>query len=185
MKTIYFYDPTGSVNQLNLQENLDWTDIVRARQFRSGNFTSWILTTYFQIQNTGISCKFIDHIPEKGIVIADRDTLGNNYPYLGEAMLICGKGDREFHPSAHLHIVHNPFEFQDKKNKVWNPYYIPHWIQPGLITRLEERGSYIENIAFCGCTGNSIQDFIERSIGGANVYFRQLLLDCVLIPHLN
>ncbi|MDJ0648688.1 MAG: glycosyltransferase family 1 protein [Xenococcaceae cyanobacterium MO_188.B19] len=154
MKTIYFYDRTGSVNQLNLQDNLDWTDISQARKYCSGNFTSWILTTYFQIQNSGISCKFIDHIPEKGIVIADRDTLGNEYSYWGEAMLICCKGDREFHPSAHLHIVHNPVEFEDKKNQVWNPYYISHWTQPNLIPRLQERRNIVENIGFMGSRSN-------------------------------
>ncbi|MGK7950494.1 MAG: glycosyltransferase [Xenococcaceae cyanobacterium] len=158
MKTIYFYDPKGSVNQLNLQDNLDWTDIAKARRFLSGNFTSWILTTYFQLKKTGFSCKFIDYIPHEGIVIADRDTLGNKYPYLGKAMLICAKGDREFHPSAHLHVVHNPFEFKYKKNKVWNPYYIPHWTQPGLITRVQERGTLVKNLAFMGSRSNFTQE---------------------------
>lgn len=162
METIYFYAPKESIKKLNLQENLQWTEISRARKFLSGNFTSWILTTYLQVKNSGFSCKFIDYIPEEGIVIADRDTLGNKYPYFGKTMFICAKGDREFHPSAHLHVVHNPFEFQDKKNKVWNPYYIPHWPQPGLITRLQERRTLVKNIAFMGSRSNFAQELKSK-----------------------
>ena len=138
MTTIYFYAPKELLKKLKLQElenNFQWEQIAEARRFASGNFTSWILTTYLQVKKSELSCQFIDYIPEKGILIADRDTLGNKYPYLGKTMLICPKGDREFHPSAHLHVVHNPLQFKDQQNKLWNPYYIPHWPQPGLKPR--------------------------------------------------
>jgi hypothetical protein len=98
-------------------------------------------------------------MPEKGIVIADRDTLGNKYPYLGEVMLICAKSDKEFHPSAHLHVVHNPIDCQNKRNSLWNPYHIPHWPQPGLIPRSRDRASLVENIAYLGTRSNLAKEF--------------------------
>lgn len=154
MKTIYFYSPNKNIHRLFRQENLQWSDIVNTRKMVSGNFTSWILTTYFQVKNNGLSCQFIDSIPKEGILIADRDTLGNKYPYLGKTMLICAKGDREFHSSAHLHIVHNPSDVENQKNSLWNPYYIPHWTQPNLIQRSPERSSLVRNIAFMGSRSN-------------------------------
>ncbi|WP_124155628.1 hypothetical protein [Okeania hirsuta] len=38
----------------------------------------------------------------------------------------------------------------NNKNFIWNPYYISHWPQPGLIPRDQNRGSLIENVAFMG-----------------------------------
>jgi len=159
MKTIYFYAPKGSLKQLKLQNDLCWDQISVARKLLSGNFTSWILTTYLQLKRSGFSCELIDYVPEGGILIADRDTLSNKYPYLGKTMLICAQGDREFHPSAYLHIVHNPVRFQDQQNKLWNPYYIPHWPQIGLIPRSKERGSTVKNIAFMGSRSNLAHEF--------------------------
>ncbi|MTJ53585.1 hypothetical protein FJR38_13485 [Anabaena sp. UHCC 0253] len=122
-KKIYFYAPDKNTHSLFEQER---EEIIKAR---SDNFTAWIVSTYLQMKKAGIACEIIDHIPQEGIVIADRDTLGNKYPYLGKVMLICTKGDREFHPSAHLHIVHNAANIQNTQNSLWKPYHIPHWSQ--------------------------------------------------------
>lgn len=147
MNTIYFYAPDRTTHHFFEQDSQQWTG-------DSNNFTCWICRTYTYLKKTGLDCKVIDYLPPQGIVIADRDTLGNQYPYLGQTLLICAKGDREFHPSAHLHIVHNPTQLLNTKNTVWNPYYIPHWPQPSLIHRVIERGFKLENIAFLGTRSN-------------------------------
>lgn len=128
----------------------------------SNNFTCWIVKTYLHVKQSGIPCEVVDHIPKKGIVIADRDTLGNTYPYLDRVMLICTKGDREFHPSAHLHVVQNPSDLLKRRNLVWNPYYIPLWPQPGLIPRSKERGSLVENVAFMGTRSNFAKELLSE-----------------------
>ena len=92
---------------------------------RSNSFTCWILRTYLQLQEV-YSCKFVNSIPEEGILLADRDSLGNSYKYFSKVMLISAKSDKEFHSSAHLHIVHNPRDYENNKNSIWNPYYISH-----------------------------------------------------------
>ena len=158
MEKLYFYAPNKNTHSFFEQKSLDWAEIVKARKFNSGNFTSWIVSTYLQVNSVGFACEVVDYIPKQGIVIADRDTLGNKYPYLGQVMLICAKGDREFHPSAHLHIIHNPSELLNQKNTVWNPYYIPHWPQPSLIPRSFERGTEVKNVAFMGTRSNLTQE---------------------------
>lgn len=157
--TIYFYAPDRRLHPFFEQPSLSWSDISQARKIHSGNFTSWILSTYLQLKKTGLTCEVIDHIPSSGIVLADRDTLGNRYPYLGKTLLVCAKGDREFHPSAHTHVVHNSTMLKDKKQSLWHPYYIPHWSQPGIIPRAASRESQVENIAFMGTRSNLAKDF--------------------------
>ncbi len=165
MEKIYFYAPDQDSHQFFRQESPPWMEISKARNNRSGssngNFVSWIITTHFHVKQAGLSCEVVDDIPKKGIVIADRGTLGNQYPYFGEAMLICAKGDGEFHPSAHLHIVHNPSDLQIKRNLLWNPYYIPHWPQPSLIPRSRERSFILENVAFIGSRSNLAKVFLS------------------------
>lgn len=125
----------------------------------SNHFTVWIVRTYLQVKKAGIDCGIVDVIPQQGIVIADRDTLGNNYPYLGKLMLVCAKGDREFHPSAHLHVVQNSVDARNIKNFLWKPHYIPHWPQPGLKPREEKRGPTVKTVAFMGTRTNLIEEF--------------------------
>ncbi|MEO0770588.1 MAG: glycosyltransferase family 1 protein [Cyanobacteria bacterium J06649_4] len=159
---VYFYAPDARSHHFFDKQKLSWADIFEARQNHSGNFTSWILSTYLHLRKTGIDCEVIDHLPEQGIVLADRDTLGNRNAYLGKLMLICAKGDREFHPSAHLHVVHNPVDFKEKVQTPWSPHYIPHWPQPNLIPRAKSRGTLVENIAFIGSRSNLASEFYSE-----------------------
>lgn len=157
MEKIYFYAPDKNTHHLFNHENQQWLGL-------SDNslYTNWIVRTYLNMKQAGLYCEVVDDIPKKGIVIADRGTLGNQYPYFGEAMLICAKGDSEFHPSAHLHIVQNLYDLQNRKNSLWNPYYIPHWPQPGLIPRSEERRFLIENVAFMGTGSNLTKELLSE-----------------------
>ena len=154
MDKVYFYAPDSRNHYLFEQDSQAWLGI-------SNNFTFWIVRTYLALKNVGFPCEIVNQIPKKGILFADRDTLGNKYPYLGETMLICAKGDREFHSSAHLHVVQNPVDIQ-KKNSLWNPFYIPPWPQPALIPRAIDRGSRVENIAFIGTRHNLTKEFLSE-----------------------
>lgn len=155
-KKVYFYAPDHNTHSFFEQER---EEVIKSG---SNSFKAWIVSTYLQVKKAGISCEVIDYIPKQGILIADRDTLGNNYLYLGKTMLICTKSDKEFHPSAHLHVVHNLADFQNTQNSLWNPYYIPHWPQPGLVSRSLNRGSLVENIAFIGTRNNLAKDFYSE-----------------------
>lgn len=143
MLPIYFYAP-DKITQKNIEQNQDqWTG-------HHSNFTAWIAQTYFHLKKTGFPCQIATEIPEKGILIADRDTLANNYPFLDKVMLICIQSDKEYHPSAHLHVVYNPLTWEKTKNSIWNPYLINHWPMPGLIPRDKKRQTLVENISYIG-----------------------------------
>jgi hypothetical protein len=142
MNTIYFYAPDRESNELLNKDNNKWLGF-------SSNF-NWIGLTYFYLKQAGFSCEIVNQIPEEGILLADRDTLGDSKKYLEKVMLICAKGDRDYHPSAHLHIVQNPLDFQRNRNSIWNPYYIPFWPQPELLPRIKERNGLVENVAYIG-----------------------------------
>ena len=118
MFPIYFYAPTEQKRQLIKKDYNTWIAV-------QSNFTPWIGQTYFNLKKAGFSCQIISQFPEEGIVLADVDSLGNTSKYLGKLMLICAKSDRDHHPSAHIHITHNPFDYQKNKDSVWNSYFLP------------------------------------------------------------
>ncbi|AFZ37031.1 hypothetical protein Sta7437_3533 [Stanieria cyanosphaera PCC 7437] len=152
MEKIYFYAPTENKKKL-LQSNYkdSW-------EGEHSNFTAWIAQTYFHLKNAGVSCEITNTIDRQGIVIADRDTLGDNAQFLTNTMLICAKSDREYHPSAHIHVVHNPQDYQLNYNSVWKPYYIAHWPIPNLIPRNQERKFTVENVAYIGSRSQLAQE---------------------------
>ncbi len=126
---------------------------------KHSNFTPWIAQTYAELALVGIDFKITETLAVDGIVLADRDTLGNSYPFLSRTILICAKSDREFHPSAHFHISHNR---QDESgfinNKVWQARYVPHWLIPGIESRDFKRGTKLENIAYIGTRGQLAEE---------------------------
>ncbi|PSF38527.1 hypothetical protein C7H19_05960 [Aphanothece hegewaldii CCALA 016] len=156
MTKIYFYTP-HKIQQQIIQEN--------HTQWRShhSNFMAWIAQTYFYLKQAGFPCKITEKIPDEGILIADRDTLANNYPFLDQVMLICAKSDKEYHPSAHLHTIHNPIDWQKEKNTIWNPHLINHWPIPGLIPRDKKRLSNVENIAYIGSKSQIAPELISTT----------------------
>jgi|NOAtaT_6_FD_contig_123_43593_length_2786_multi_4_in_1_out_0_3 hypothetical protein len=170
MRDIYFYIPDKELYERMIRSDINWEDIAKIRGYLNkslgrncGNFTSWIMTTYVQLKHRDdLVCKLIDFIPKEGIVIADRDSLGNDNIYLDKTMLICAKGDREYHPSAYIHIVQNICDAERKDNSIWKPYYINHWSQPSIYRRIIERGHLVENIAYVGNKSNLAEDLKSK-----------------------
>lgn len=143
MPRIYFYAPTETEQKVIEQDQTQWTG-------HHTNFTAWIAQTYYYLKQAGLDCQITERIPNKGILLADRNTLAENYPFLDRVMLICAKSDQEYHPSAHLHIIHNVYNWYRDRNTLRNPYLISHWPMPGLIPRNKDRLSLVENIAYIG-----------------------------------
>lgn len=143
MQKIYFYAPSIIHQKIIQEDHTQWMG-------HHSNFMAWIAQTYFYLKQAGVKCEITEKIPNEGILIADRDTLASNYPFLDQVMLICAKSDKEYHPSAHLHTVHNPLDWEREKNTIWHPHLINHWPMPGLIPRDKKRFSKVENIAYIG-----------------------------------
>ncbi|NET27753.1 MAG: glycosyltransferase family 1 protein [Okeania sp. SIO1I7] len=140
---IYFYIPES-----------DWRDDIPERpgifwdSFGQGIF-SWTVQTYLYLKADGFPCELVKNIPNEGIVIAHRDSFPYKLRPTEKVLMICIKPDRNPHPYAQLQIVQNR---KDSNSK--NSYYMPHWIQPGLIPRNPERGDRFENIGYFGISYN-------------------------------
>ncbi|MDY7022126.1 MAG: hypothetical protein SWJ54_12325, partial [Cyanobacteriota bacterium] len=113
---------------------------------------AWTLQTYLRLKADGFPCELVNQFPQSGIVLAHRNSLsiskglkpGKNL------LLVCIKAESNFYPYSQLHVVQNPEEV----NQVTSEYYIPHWPQPGLVSRNTQRESQFQNIAFFGHLNN-------------------------------
>jgi hypothetical protein len=167
---VYFYAPQEEQQEL-LTKNYDyWVG-------SSSNFVAWIAPTYFHLKQAGFPCEITARVPEQGILLADRDSLGNVYQYLGKTMIICAKSDRDYHPSAHIHILHNSQDAKNFFNKIWNPYYIEHWPLPELLPRESARNTLVKNIGYLGSRSQLAEELksVEWSESVAQ-------LDCEWLP---
>lgn len=154
MFSVYFYAPTEKKRKLLEQDYTQWVSV-------HSNFTPWIGQTYFNLKKAGFPCQIVSQFPEQGIVLADIDTLGNTSKYLGKLMLICAKSDGDHHPSAYIHITHNPFDYQKNRDSVWHSCFLPHWLMPGIIKRQKERNCLIENISYVGTKNQLANEFLS------------------------
>ncbi len=141
---IYFYIPES-----------DWRDDIPERPgifwdgFDKGIFI-WTAQTYLYLKADGFPCELVKAIPHEGIVIAHRDSFPYELRPTEKVLMICIKPDRNPHPYAQLQIVQNRKDNSISKKS----YYMPHWIQPGLIPRNPERGDCFENIGYFGVSHN-------------------------------
>jgi hypothetical protein len=151
MFKIYFYIPNLKLLEQFEQKNEE--------RYIHNLSTYWLLPTYKYLKKRGFPCELTTKIPKKGILIADRDSLNENSQDFGEVMLICTKADRDFHPSAYLHVVQNQLEFEEYRNSMWHPYYIPHWPEPNLKARNKNRNNLVKNIAYLGTKSQLAPEF--------------------------
>lgn len=131
---------------------------------KHSNFTPWIAQTYAELIKRGFDFEITDSLSVDGIILADRDTLGNSYPFLLNSFLICTKSDREFHPSATFHVTHNRRDEDNiEEKKIWGSHYIDHWPMPNIIPRDSQRGSKLENIAYIGSRSQLADEMKDSS----------------------
>ncbi|MEO1590378.1 MAG: hypothetical protein AAFU71_03685 [Cyanobacteria bacterium J06632_22] len=63
-------------------------------------------------------------------------------------LFICLRAEAPPHPDAQLQVVQNPVEAGARQ------FYLPHWPQPGLLSRDPARGDRFESVAFLGHQNN-------------------------------
>lgn len=118
-------------------------------QMRSGVY-AWTVQTYLRLRESGFPCELVGRLPQDGIIVAHRKSLGRTFQPSPKALLVCLKADAPFHSYAHLHVVLNRGDLRP-----WYPaVYMPHWPQAGLLPRDPARGDAWENAAFFGDPGS-------------------------------
>jgi hypothetical protein len=141
---IYFYLPES-----DWRDDMPKVPDVFWEEFGRGIYC-WILQTYLYLKADGFLCELVKTLPNEGIVLGFRDSFPYELRPKPKVLMVCIKPDRNPHPYAQLHIVQNPQEAKILRNT----YYIPHWRQPGLISRNPARGEIFENIAYFGISHN-------------------------------
>ncbi|WP_199245876.1 hypothetical protein [[Phormidium] sp. ETS-05] len=146
---IYFYIPQADWPDSPIPDNADtyWAGF-------GGNLTSgvyaWTVQTYLRLKHNGFPCELTGKLPEQGIVLAHRSSLPFHLQPGDKLVIVCLKADYDKHPYAQIHIVLN----QEETQNLAGSYYMPHWIQSGLIPRDAGRGDRFENIAYFGIEKN-------------------------------
>lgn len=110
---------------------------------------AWVLQTFLHLREVGFPCQITSSLPDVGIIIAQRAALPFHLKPNPKQLIVCIRADFDLHNYAHIHIVQNSENTQQVKDS----FFMPHWSQPGLIPRDQNRGDKFENIAFFGVTG--------------------------------
>jgi hypothetical protein len=139
---------------------------------------AWTLQTYLHLKKDGFPCQLTNHLPSEGIVLLHHNISRVHQKPVkpsSKLLLICLKADGKREPYAQLHVVQNPQE----ANPHNGCYYIPHWPQPGLVPRSQQRGDRLENIAYFGHATNLAPElqspFWERQLAALGMCWRPIV----------
>ncbi|HEX4951964.1 MAG TPA: glycosyltransferase [Thermoanaerobaculia bacterium] len=133
-----------------LDPDRDWQDFVRGEH-------AWILQTYLRLRSFGYPVELVGEPPPSGLVVfhaKHEGVLLRHARQLREAVLVGVRGDLREPLAA---------DFQVLQNHVWadgrSRFFVPHWLQPGLLPRDPARGTRIEKVVFKGFSRNLHADF--------------------------
>lgn len=165
---IYFYIPQKywSSTGIPTTPNTYWCDF---NQGITPGVYAWTIQTYQYLRADGLKCEMVGEMPSEGIVFAHRKSLPDDFKPNSKLLIVCLKAESSAHAYAQIHIVGNYRDLEyntmilgDRYFYPGQKYYIPHWPQPGLISRDSKRENRFENIAFFGESQNlapELRDF--------------------------
>jgi hypothetical protein len=100
-----------------------------------------------QLRLTAAPVQLVDRPPDSGLVVTHADHFNRllaDARSPGDLMIVVARSDRPPQPLADFGIVQNPADADDYQ------FFIPSWLQPGLVPRRSDRGSTIETVAYFG-----------------------------------
>jgi hypothetical protein len=141
---VAFYFPDrralGGADPLTLEPDRDWA------MFGTGLYV-WILQTFLRLRAAGAPVELVDRAPADGIVVIHADHFDRVFaeaPSPARLTIVIARSDRPPQPMADFGIVQNAGSADHYH------FFIPSWLQPGLIPRMRERGTRVENVAYVG-----------------------------------
>jgi hypothetical protein len=143
-RVVSFYLPErqaiGDVDPLTLDPDRDWTI------FGTGVYV-WILQTFLRLHAAGAPVRLVDRPPAAGVVVAHAvhfDRLLSEATSPADLTIVVAQSDRRPQLLADFAIVQNASDADRYR------FFIPSWLQPGLLPRHTERGTRVENVAYFG-----------------------------------
>jgi len=143
-RVVSFYFPEREalrgIDPLTLDPDRDWAI------FGTGVYV-WILQTFLRLHQTGAPVRLVERTPAAGLVVAHADhfdRLLSDAASPAELITVVARSDRRPQPLADFAVVQNSAS-ADRYN-----FFIPSWLQPGLVARDPTRGTRVENVAYVG-----------------------------------
>jgi hypothetical protein len=143
-RVVWFYLPErealGGTDPLTLDPERDWAT------FGTGVYV-WILQTFLRLHLAGKPVRLTQTPPAAGVVVVHAANFNRLLSEAGSASnltTVVAQSDRPAQPLADFTIVQNASSAGPDR------FFIPSWLQPGLIPRDQSRDARIENVAYLG-----------------------------------
>lgn len=111
----------------------------------------WVVQSYLRLRDAGHPVRLEAELPASGTVVFHRDSLAEveeRHGWLDDTTLVCVRADRSPAPRGTFEIVQNRSSARSRRE-----LFVPHWPQPGLVPRRDERGTRVETLSYKGYAG--------------------------------
>lgn len=105
----------------------------------------WIVLTYLQLKRRGLNVRLSNRFIPGEICVVSAPNYFPTLTYTSSSFVVGCRGDGTRPSVCHFVVSQSQFCVKSKTD-----VFIPHWPQPGLIPRCQERGNRIEHIVFKG-----------------------------------
>lgn len=142
MQTTFFYPhprDLGRLRSLNPERDFHFFDVGER---------IWVVQTCLRLREAGHPVRLGAELPESGTVVFHRDSLADveeQHGWLNGTTLVCIRADRSPADPDMIEIVQNRSSAGSRRE-----LFVPHWPQPGLVPRRDERGTRVETISYKG-----------------------------------
>jgi len=141
---VCFYLPErqalGGRDPLTIDPDRDWP------MFGTGVYV-WILQTFLRLHVAGAPVRLVEKPPPAGLVVVHADQFRRLFSEAtspADLTIVVAQSDRRPEPLADFAVVQNAASVGHYH------FFIPSWLQPGLVPRLPARGTRVEAIAYFG-----------------------------------
>jgi hypothetical protein len=110
----------------------------------------WILQTYLRLRERGHAVELVSTIPDAGIIVLCSGDVPRDFRPSERQFFVSINADEAPDVFTQLHVTQNRIQARI----VPDSYDVPHWPQPGLITRDPARGAAFTSLAYFGDDGN-------------------------------
>jgi hypothetical protein len=145
-QVVCFYFPErqalGGRDPITIDPDRDWLI------FGTGAYV-WILQTFLRLHLTGAPVRLVEKPPAAGLVVTHAnyvERLFSEAASPSDLTIVVTQSDKTHQPLADFTVVQNAASVDDRR------FFIPSWLQPGLVPRLPERGTRVEEVAYFGST---------------------------------
>jgi hypothetical protein len=141
-----------SVDPLTLDPDRDWAI------FGAGVYV-WILQTFLRLRAAGAPVRLVDVPPSAGLIVVHADYLErllSEAPSPTALTIVCARSDKPPQLLADAEVVQTASAVEEDYQ-----YFIPSWLQPGLIPRSPSRGTRVEEIAYVGAKVELHDDLVN------------------------